>query len=123
MATLAKTAVTLVLRSTDSLTTSLGNQFHMRKEEMVVRRLKLTLTGQGGTANTITANALGFETLVDCSNVYDGVAGKIYGAAVDAENNIIVLTDPAGASTATDLSTTKAFITVYGTLQTKPSLT
>lgn len=80
----------------------------------VTKRLKLVLTGQGGASNTIGAAALGFKTLIGCSNLYDATNGKVYRAVVDPVNNVILLAAVAGDVVA-DITTTAAYINVTGT--------
>lgn len=81
---------------------------------VVTKRLKLVLTGQGGASNTIGATALGFKTLIGCSNLYDATNGKLYQAAVDPVNNVVLLSAIA-ADTVADVTTTAAYINVTGT--------
>lgn len=119
MATLAKSAATLYGANGLAQT---ANQFHSRQEELVYRRLKLVLTGQGGQTNTIGARALGFGTLVSCGNMFDDTNNLVYGAVVDPVTNTIVV-DAGNAGTPTDVTTTAAYITVLGVLDISPSLT
>lgn len=120
MATLAKSAVTLYGTGAAA---QVYNQFHALKEELVFRRLILVLTGQGGLTNTITAAALGFDTLLDCSMLVDKTNGKGYPAAVDPSTNTIVLYDGAAAPAPVDVTTTVAYITVLGITTVSPALT
>lgn len=115
MATLAKSAVALY----GSLP---ANQFHTIKEELVYRRLTLTLTGQGGQTNTITAAALGFDTLISCSSLWDATNSKGYPATIDPVNNLLILLDGSAAPAPVDVTAT-AYITVLGTTLTSPALT
>jgi hypothetical protein len=78
------------------------------------RRLKLVLTTQGTLANPIGAAALGFKKLVACSQLFDVTGAKVVPATVDPVNNIILLGAP-GTGTPTDVATTVAYITVWGT--------
>ena len=78
------------------------------------RRLKLVLTGQGGSTNTIGAAALGFKKLVACGPLFDVTGAKITPAVVDPVNNVILLGAP-GTGVPTDLTTTVAYIMVWGT--------
>lgn len=82
--------------------------------EIVSKSLLLVLTGQGGATNTIGAAALGFTTLLDCSNLIDSTNSKLYLASVDPVNNVILLAATA-ADTYADITTTAAYITVTGT--------
>ncbi len=120
MGTLAKTAVALY-GATGAL--QVANQFHSRQEELVYRRLKLTLTGQGGQTNTITAHALGFSTLVSCGTLFDDENNKGYPASVDPVTNTIILFDGAAAPAAVDVTSNAAYITVLGVLDISPALT
>jgi hypothetical protein len=81
---------------------------------MFWRRLKLVLTGQGTAANPIGASALGFKKLVSCGPLFDVTGAKVVPAVVDPANNIILLGAP-GTGTPTDVTTTVAYITVWGT--------
>lgn len=120
MATLAKSAVTLYGANA---TLQVANQFHARQEELVWRRLTLVLTGQGGLTNTITAAALGFDILINCTGLYDKTAGKGYLAVVDPSTNTIILFDGAAAPAPVDVTTTVAYISVMGNLATSAALT
>lgn len=120
MATLAKSAVTLY--GATGLA-KVANQFHARKEELVYRRLTLVLTGQGGLVNTITAAALGFDTLINCSTLYDATNGVGYPAVVNPATNTIVLLDGAAAPAPVDVTTTVAYILVLGVTTVNPTLT
>ncbi len=112
MAALASTAVSLY--PTDGSAESYPNGQGDRS--VVQRRLKLVLTGQGiATTDTIGAAALGFETLISCSTLYDATNNKGYPAAVDPANNIILLFDGAAAPAPVAVTTTVAYITVIGT--------
>jgi hypothetical protein len=110
MAALASTAVSLY---PTSIGTSEFQSFGPGGVRMLVRRLKLVLTGQGGATNTIGATALGFKTLVRCSNLLDVTNSKSYQAVVDPVNNVILLSAIA-ADTFADITTTVAYITVEG---------
>lgn len=81
----------------------------------VEKNLKLVLTGQGGTSNTIGAAALGFGSIIKCSNLWDATNGKSYQAVVDPVNNVILLSAVA-ADTPADVTTTAAYITVMGSV-------
>lgn len=77
------------------------------------RKLKLTLTGQGGQSNTIGATALGFATIMSCSNLFDDENNIVYPAVVDPVANVILLMS--GDSDPTDVTSNAAYITVTGT--------
>lgn len=81
---------------------------------LLVRQLKLVLTGQGGLTNTIGASALGFSKLVSADVLWDATNGKGYPAVVDPVNNILVLLDGAVAPAPVDVTTTTAYIVVRG---------
>lgn len=102
---------------------STASEFYMRNSELVVKRLKLVLTGQGGQTNTIGAHALGLELIVNCSNLFDATNAKGYPAAVDPVNNIIVLFDGAAAPAPVDVTSTATYITVWGVPRLTASLT
>lgn len=110
MAALASTAVSLY---PTNLGTSEWYTLTPGGKRYVNRRLKLVLTGQGGTTNTIPAAALGFRNLVSCTNLTDTTNSKIYLANVDPTLNTIQLTATA-ADTVADVTTTAAYITVTG---------
>lgn len=120
MATLAKSAVALYPTGTANLSES--EFLNYTKPDMVTRRLKLTLTGQGGQTNTITAHALGFETLVTCSNLFDDENNKIYLACIDPVGSMILLSATA-ADTVADITSNAAYITVQGLLRLDAGLT
>jgi uncharacterized protein (DUF697 family) len=109
MASLAATAVS---RSTADFRASEFVGF--QRFGITLKRLKLVLTGQGGATNTIPASALGFTTLLWCSNLYDKTNGAVYRAAVDPTTNTIVLAAIAGNAVA-DVTTTEAHIVIAGT--------
>jgi hypothetical protein len=98
-------------------------EFYQRNSQLVVRRLTLVLTGQGGQTNTIGAHALGFELLVDCSTLFDDTNNKGYPAAVDFATNTIVLFDGSAAPAPVDVTSSAAYITVYGVPRLTASLT
>lgn len=81
---------------------------------LLTRRLKLVLTGQGGQTNTIGALALGFSTLISCSNLFDDTNNLGYPAVVDPVTNTIVLFDGSAAPAPVDVTTTAAYISVTG---------
>ncbi len=83
--------------------------------DVIQRRLKLVLTGQGGQTNTIGAAALGFTKLLSCSNLFDDTNNVGYPAVVDPATNTINLLDGAAAPAPVDVTTTVAYITVVGT--------
>jgi hypothetical protein len=120
MATLAKSAVSLYGSGNAA---KIANQFHAREEELVYRRLTLVLTGQGGATNTISASALGFDTLVDCSPLWDSTNSKGYPAVVDPAHNVIILLDGSAAPAPVDVTSSAAYITVLGTTRTSAALT
>lgn len=85
---------------------------------VISRRLKLVLTGQGGQTNTIGATALGFSTILETSNLFDDTNNVGYPAVVDPVTNVILLLDGAAAPAPVDVTTTAAYITVTGTVNT-----
>lgn len=118
MAALTKSAVSLYPSPGPSATIARPSQWFpggKDTREIFASTLKLVLTGQGGSTNTIGATALGFNTLLDCSNLIDATNGKLFLAAVDPVNNIINLSAVA-ADTFADITTTAAYITVVGTV-------
>jgi len=107
MAALASSAVSIYP------TGSAGSYYEGRNQNVIVKRLKLVLTGQGGQTNTIGAAALGFGSLIRCSNLFDDTNNLVYGAVVDPVANVILL-DAGSSGTPTDVTAT-AYITVTGT--------
>lgn len=83
------------------------------QRHIITKSLALVLTGQGGATNTINAATLGLGTLLSCSNLIDATNSKLYQAAVDPVNNVILLSAVA-ADTYADVTTTLAYITVTG---------
>lgn len=112
MAALTASAVALY----PTLTTGGGDAYAEGKgsRSVVLRRLLLVLTGQGGATNTIGAAALGFSQLIRCSNLWDATNSKGYPAVVDPANNIIILMDGAAAPAPVDVTSTVTYITVEG---------
>lgn len=110
MAALAASAVSLY--PTDGS----GEYFPLGKDNrnIVARRLKLVLTGQGGQTNTIGASALGFNKLIWCSMLFDDSNNLVYGAVVDPVANVILL-DAGNAGTPTDVTAAATYILVIGT--------
>ena len=80
---------------------------------IITRRLKITSLAQGGTTNTIGAAALGFTTLLSCSNLWDDTNSKSYQAIVNPITNVILLSAIA-ADTVADVTAAAAYITVTG---------
>jgi len=108
MATLAATAVSFY-------PTGSGSDIYFGKDSSIVkRRLKLVLTGEGGQTNTITAAALGFSKLIECSGLFDDANNKGYLAVVDPVANTIVLFDGAAAPAPVDVTSSASYITVTG---------
>lgn len=89
---------------------------------VITRKLKLTLTGQGGQTNTIGAAALGLDRILDCSNCFDDTNNVGYPVVVDHVTNTINLLDGAAAPAPVDVTSTAAYITVTGTVK-QPSAT
>lgn len=112
MAALASSAVSLY----PTLSTGGGDLYPAGKDQrqIVGRRLLLVLTGQGGATNTIGAAALGFSSLLWCSNLWDATNSKGYPAVVDPANNVIILMDGAAAPAPVDVTSTVTYITVFG---------
>jgi hypothetical protein len=119
MAALAKSAVSLY-PAPPNLSES---EFFMSRRSLVVRRLKLVLTGQGGQTNTIPWSALGFSLVAGCTTLFDDTNNLGYPAAVDPVTSTIVLFDGAAAPAPVDVTTTAAYITVWGVLNTTAALT
>lgn len=118
MPALTKSAVSLYPTPGPSATVARPSQWFpagKQNREVINSTLLLVLTGQGGSTNTIGAAALGFTTLLSCSNLIDATNGKLYLASVDPVNNIINLSAIA-ADTFADITTTAAYITVTGTV-------
>lgn len=90
---------------------------------LVMKRLKLVLTGQGGQTNTIGAHALGFETLMWASALFDDTNNVGYASVVDPVLNVLLLLDGAAAPAPVDVTSTASYITVVGLPRITPSLT
>lgn len=108
MAALASSAVSLYP------TGSSGSYYPGRSQDVICKRLKLVLTGQGGQTNTIGAAALGFGKLISCTSLFDDSNNLVYGAVVDPVLNVILL-DAGNAGTPTDVTAAATYITVTGT--------
>lgn len=91
-------------------------------KKLLVRRLKLVLTGQGSQTNTIGADALGFAVLVDCSTLFDDTNNVGYPAVVDPVANVILLLDGAAAPAPVDVTSSAAYITVRGFAKVAPAV-
>ena len=115
MAALASTAVSLY-------PTGLGEAEYfpcgVDNRNIVTRRLKLVLTGQGGQTNTIGAAALGFDKLLQTSNLFDDSNNVGYPAVIDPVLNVILLLDGAAAPAPVDVTAAATYITVTGTVPT-----
>lgn len=112
MASLAASAVDLY----PTAATGGGEWFPAGKgsRNVIGRRLKLTLTGQGGATNTIPAAALGFKTLYFANDLWDSQNSKGYPTTIDPVNNILILLDGAAAPAPVDVTSTGAYVTVIG---------
>jgi hypothetical protein len=108
MAVLASTAVT------PYPTDGSASYYIGKGSTIVVKRLKLVLTGEGGQTNTIGAAALGFSKLISCSNLFDDTNNKFYLATVDPVANVILLGDGATPSAPVDVTAAATYITVTG---------
>jgi hypothetical protein len=111
MASLASTAVALYPNNPSS-------EFYPRGKDdrtVIARRLKLTLTGQGGLTNTIPASALGVDKLLRVGNLWDAENNKGYPAVVNPVDNTVVLLDGASAPAPVDVTSNAAYITIEGT--------
>jgi hypothetical protein len=86
----------------------------LNNRAMVQRSFKLTLTGQGGLTNTITAAALGFARLQGSYTLWDAQNSKGYPTVVDPVNNILILLDGAAAPAPVDVTSNAAYVTVLG---------
>jgi len=120
MAALASTAVALISEllygPNEWFTRGLDNR------GVITRRLKLTLTAQGDQTDTIGAAALGFDKILECSNLFDDTNNKGYPAVVDPVTNTIILLDGAAAPAPVAVTSSAAYITVTGTVK-QPSAT
>ena len=92
MAALASTAVTVVKAT---------NLVALGTPRLTIKRLTLVLTGQGGATNTIGATALGFTSLISCSNATADDDGFLYPAMVSYDGTKIFLNDTSNATDAT----------------------
>lgn len=57
----------------------------------VCRKLKLVLTGQGGSTNKITAAILGFQSIEQCSNANSDGDDHVYCAAPSYDGSFLTL--------------------------------
>lgn len=97
---------------------ALSSEFYPRGKDdrtVITRRLRLVLTGQGGLTNTIPAAALGVDTLLECSNLYDEDSGIVYAAAVDPKENCVVIGNFDDGELV-DVTSPEAYITITGTV-------
>lgn len=86
---------------------------------VITRRLKLVLAGQGiQTTDTIGASALGFDKLLECSNLFDDTNNVGYPAVIDPITNTILLLDGQAAPAPVAVTSSAAYITVTGTVKT-----
>lgn len=113
MSALARSAVALY-PGTPSLS---GSEFYSDKHQLVTRRLKLTLTGQGGLTNTISGGVLGFSLLTDATNLWDSTNSKGYPTVIDPVNNLLILLDGSAAPAPVDVTAT-AYVNVTGYIKT-----
>lgn len=81
---------------------------------LLQRSFKLTLTGQGGQTNTITAAALGYAKLVSADNLFDDENNKIYPTVVDPVANVLLLADGSAAPAPVDVTSNAAYVVVRG---------
>lgn len=88
-----------------------GSYYPGRDQQIVCKRLKLVLTGQGGQTNTIGAAALGFGKLLQCSNGFDDQNNVGWVAVIDPVANVLLFID----GVPTDVTSTATYITVTGT--------
>lgn len=124
MAALAASAVALYPPTVPSATAAPPAEwFPLGKDnrQVLARRLKLTLTGQGGQSNTIGASVLGFDYLLETSNGFDDENNKGYPAVIDPVANVIILLDGAAAPAPVDVTSNAFYITVTGTVKGAPS--
>ena len=89
--------------------------FGKGSRDIIARRLKLVLTGQGGQTNTIGAAALGFTQLLWASNGFDDTNNLGYPSVIDPVANVLLLLDIGGSPAPADVTTTAFYITVIGT--------
>lgn len=82
---------------------------------IITRRLKLVLTGQGGSSNTIGATALGFGKLISCTDATNLAGDLVYPAAVDPVDNVINLIGDVTLGNNFNDVTATVYITVTGT--------
>jgi hypothetical protein len=117
MAALTSAAVSLYPGITPSATVSRPSEWYVgsKGSGIIGRSLALVLTGQGGTLNTINASALGFATIVSCTNLYDAEHGVVYPTVADPTTNTILVfsTDTQAIY---DVTSTISYITVTGSV-------
>lgn len=83
--------------------------------------VRLNLTGQGGTTNTIPARVLGFSRIESCGNLLDAVNNRIFPAVPNKDGSAILLCNLAQATdsnrpNAADITTSEAYIEVHGVM-------
>lgn len=81
---------------------------------LVVHKLLLVLTGQGGQTNTITAHSLGMEKIIFASSLWDATNSKGYPTTIDPVNDLLILLSGADPQAPVDVTTTAAYVTVVG---------
>lgn len=82
MANLASAAVTVLEAWTEG---------GLNGKRNAAKRVTLTLTGQGGTTNQITAEALGFQKILSCSNAINAGQDEIFPAVPSVDGLSILL--------------------------------
>lgn len=82
MPNLAATAVNVLEAWTEGGTNGRRN---------VAKRVTLTLTGQGGLTNQITAEALGLQKLLDSGNAVDSTQEQVYVGVVSVDGSFLIL--------------------------------
>lgn len=88
--------------------------------DVIGRRLKLVLTGQGDAIDQITASSLGFTKLFWCSQAFDDDGDILVDAVVNPILNIIMLSIAADGATA--VYTGSIYLTVIGTAKLSPAV-
>lgn len=116
MASLAASAVSLYPTDNSSEFFPLGKD----NRDIICRRLKLVLDGQGGALNLIGASALGFTKLLECSNMSIIANNKVLAAVVNPSLNAIQILEPASGD-AVD-TTADVYLTVTGTAKLSPAI-
>ncbi len=113
MAALNSSQVSLYPTDSRSADFNYGNTAN---KSLVTRSRKFTAVTVGDQTDTIGADALGFITLVSCSNFFDDTNNRVVPAVVDPVTNTIVFGAGSfsGGAAAGNVSSVTGYITITG---------